>query len=149
MISRHRPASAFSHESSDLFQASGPTITGQAIKEELAVLLADEPVVENGQDTAVVSTADQAPKSLLQRDHGLRDLIISEGVATVFVDLADSGGDDRIGGHREGQAVNDHRAELLSLYVYALPERAGGEEDGMRGGSEAIKQRGARSGSLQ
>src|SRR5262249_45227419 len=117
-------------------------VRGQALYERPAVLFLEDAVVEQGEQAAVVERADQAAKALFQSNDGGGDLVVEEGVAAVFVDGFDAGSDYRITRHGEGQAVDDHAAELLALHVNALPEGRGGEEHGVRGDAELLKQRG-------
>ena len=51
-----------------------------------------------------------------------------------------AGLDDGVCGDGEGEAVDDDAGELLALHVYALPEGAGGEEDGVGSGAELLQQ---------
>ena len=66
---------------------------------------------------------------------------MEKSVATVGVNGFDAGGNDGVAGDREGQAVNDYAAQLVSLDVDALPERGGGEEYGVGREAELFEQR--------
>ena len=112
----------------------------QAVDEDASVLFFQDAVVEQDEKAAVVERADQASESLFQGDDSCGDLILKECVAAVGVDCFHASGDDRIAGNREGQAVDDDATQLLALYVDSLPQRRGGEQDGVRREAELFQE---------
>src|SRR5690349_15070931 len=99
-------------------QFGGTAISGKTLDKYAAVLLFQNSIVEEHEQSTIVQRADQPPKSLFQRDDCRRNLILKEGIATLGVNRLHPRGDDRIAGHGKRQAVDNHTAQLLSLYIH-------------------------------
>ena len=69
-----------------LLQVGGPAIRRQTFHEHFSVLLLQNAVVQQHQQSAIMERADQAPEALFQRDHRRRHLVLEEGIAAVGVD---------------------------------------------------------------
>jgi hypothetical protein len=106
----------------DSSYVGGLFVVGQAFDEEATILLFQNAVVEQHQQTTVMQRANEAAEALLQRDNGSRHLILKEGVASLGVNGFHTCGDDGIAWYRERQAIDDDATELLSLNVHPLPE---------------------------
>ncbi len=86
----------------------------QRVEEDAAVALALDAGVEQHEHAAIVEGADEAAEALLQRDDGGGHLVVEEGLAAGGLDGLHAGLDDGVGGHGEGQAVDDDAAESCS-----------------------------------
>src|SRR5207244_1684674 len=95
------------------------------------------------QRAAVGAAADQASEALLERDGGLRNLVIVKRIAARLAHAADAGLDHGVAGNRERQAVDDDAAQLVARHVDTLPERGRREEDTVGRGAEFVEQRAA------
>ena len=93
--------------------------------------------------------ADEAAEALFERDDGVGDLVVEEGLAAEGFDGVHAGLDDGVGGDGEGEAVDDDAGELLALDVDSLPEGGGAEEDGVGGVAELLQQDVARGGAVE
>jgi hypothetical protein len=121
----------------------------EGVEEDAAVALALDARVEEHEDAAIVQRADEAAEALFEGDDGAGHLVVEEGVASGGGDGVHARLYDGVGGDGEGQAIDDDAAELLALYVYALPEAGRAEEDGAGGVAELFEQNVARGGSLE
>ena len=65
-------------------QVSGERVVGQAVEEHLAVSLPRDAVVEDRKHAAIRPAADQPAEALLQRERGLRDLVLVKRIAAGF-----------------------------------------------------------------
>src|SRR5215472_3364568 len=115
-------ASTLAEELFNVSQIFCLLVRGQALHENSAIALLENTVVEQGQQPAVLHGTDQPAKTLFQGDHRRRHLVFKKRVASAFLDRANAGCNHRIVGHSEGQAIDDHAAQLLALNVYTLPE---------------------------
>jgi hypothetical protein len=79
----------------------------QAGEEGLAVAFLGDSIVEQDQDAAIFERADEAAEALLQGQDGGGDLVVEEGLAAGFFNGLHAGGDYRVAGNGEGQAVDD------------------------------------------
>jgi len=111
----------------------------EGFEEDAPVALALDAWVEEHEDAAVVQAADEAAEALFEGDDGVGDLVVEEGLAAEGFDGLHAGFDDGVGGDGEGEAVDDDAGELLALDVYALPEGAGAEENGIGGVSKLLQ----------
>ena len=127
----------------------GDAVGGQGVEEDAAVALALDTGVEEHEDAAVIERADEAAEALFESDDGVGNLEVEEGFAAGGFDGGHAGLDDGVRGDGEGEAVDDDAGELLALNIDALPEGAGGEEDGVGGVAELLEQDVARGGALQ
>src|SRR5581483_8786785 len=93
--------------------------------------------------------SDKPAETLLQRNRRLRHLVIKERVPTLFPNVANARFHDRVAGDGEGQAVDDHAAQLFTGYVDTLPEGAGCTEHTVGRAAEFVEQRIARPCALQ
>ena len=91
-----------------------------------------QPRVENRQNPAVLSMADQPSEPLLQRQDRERDLVFAERRSAFGIDRLDPRGGDGISGGREGDLVDDHAAQRFTDHVDTLPETRRGKKDGVR-----------------
>ena len=79
----------------------------QARDERAAIALGHESRIAQHDDAEVGLVADQATDALLQRDHGLRHLLVEERIAALRLDRGESRLQQRIVRHRKRQLV-DH-----------------------------------------
>src|SRR5215470_8385620 len=117
--------SAASTRAEELFNVSQIfclLVRGQALHENSAIALLEDTVIEQGQQPAVLHGADQPAKTLFQGDHRRRYLVFEKRVAPAFLNRLNARCNHGIIGHSEGQAVDNHAAQLLALHVYTLPE---------------------------
>src|ERR1700730_16945509 len=98
------------------------SIRRKAFDEYLPILLFQNTVVQQRQQSAIMERADQPPEALFQRDDRRRHLVLEESIAAIRVDGFDPRRYHRIAGDGERQAVDDHATQLLALHVHALPE---------------------------
>ena len=77
----------------------GLFVSRQAVNKSLPIALLQQAVVQKGEHAAIFHRANQAAKTLLQRDHSRRDLILKESIAAGGIYRADSRRDYRIVGH--------------------------------------------------
>src|ERR1700677_1904867 len=103
-------------------QFSAEGIRRQAVEEYLAVPLLRNTIIQQDQDATIGLAADQPAEALLERERGLRDLVIVERIAAFFSDAFDAGFDHRIARDSEGELVDNDAAQLIALHVHALPE---------------------------
>src|SRR5260370_10425785 len=108
----------------------------QDVEEGLAVVAAEDPVVEDDNGAAVGRAPDQAPETLLQPQCGLRQRQLGEG----FAHLLGARCVDGVCGHREWQPDDDDAAQALAWDVDALPERRRAEEQRAWRFFEALQQ---------
>src|SRR5271154_687860 len=127
----------------------GLAVGWQRVEEDAAVALALNARVEQHQHAAIGERADEASEALLEGNDGGGDLVVEEGLTAGGLDGLHAGLDDGVGGHGEGQAVDDDGRELLALHVDALPEAGGAEEHGVRRVTELLQQDVARCGSVE
>ena len=92
------------------------------MEKDLTVALARDAGIEEDEDAAVFEGADQAAKTLLEREHGFRHLVVEEGTASGFFDGLHAGLNDRVGGNGEGEAVDDDATEGFALDIDSLPK---------------------------
>src|SRR6516162_8636007 len=123
-----------------VLEPGGEPVVRQAVEEHLAVTLAGDAVVEQGQHAAVGLAANQAPEALLQGDRSLRNLIVVKGIPFRFANALNPRVGDRIVGYCEWQLVYDNAAQLLARHVHVLSEGRGGEQDAVGRGAELIEQ---------
>lgn len=77
-------------------------------EEKGAVRFADNPAVEDDDDSCVSFCAYEAAETLLEFDYGCGELIIVKRIAAVFFDLLDAACDKGAIGNGEGQADDNH-----------------------------------------
>src|SRR5256885_4383836 len=133
---RHLPMNGEDNSSSPVLEplpysvghlGSGTDVAGgrrQHLEEGLAVVAAQDAVVEDDDRSAVGRPPDQAPEALLQTQRRLRQRQLRERIAH----LLRPGGEDGIGRHRERQADDDHAAQALAGDVDSFPERRRAQE---------------------
>src|SRR5262249_40380222 len=97
-------------------------VRGQALHETSAIPLLEHTVIEQGQQPAVLHGADQPAKTLFQGDHRRRYLVFKKRIASALLNRANTRCNHGIIGHRKGQPIDDHAAQLLALHVHTLPE---------------------------
>ena len=68
------------HESPDIGDVPGESVIGERLDENSTILHALDAVIEDREDSAVGAGADQAAKTLFQRQHSLRHLVFGKGV---------------------------------------------------------------------
>src|SRR5215204_5250299 len=83
-------------------------------EEELSISLALHPAVEDDDDAAVVSAADQPAEPLLELDDRLRHRVIHEGISTGALDCLEPRFDHRLIRHGEGELDDDYIAQLIA-----------------------------------
>src|ERR1700677_4452751 len=130
-------------------QFSAEGIRRQAVEENLTVPLLRNTIIQQDQDAAIGLAADQAAEALLERERGLRNLVVVKRIAAFLPDAFDARFHHRIARNGERKLVDDDAAQLIALHVHALPERRGGEQHAVRGGAKLVEQRVARTGTLQ
>src|SRR5690606_34962942 len=97
----------------------------QGVHEGVAIAPADNATVEDNACAAVVGTADQPAKTLLEAQDGLRNRILRERI----LELLTAGSKNRIGRHRERQLRYDEKAKGIADDVNPFPERVRAEDD--------------------
>jgi hypothetical protein len=80
------------------------------------------------QDPTFLRSTDESSHTLLERDDGLRDLVLQEGAAAVALDPLDLGLGQGILGCRERELVDNHERQRLAAHIHAFPEALGPEE---------------------
>src|SRR5437667_10810310 len=80
------------------------TVIGQAVEEDLAVSLLRNSIVQQNQRAAVGAAADQASEALLERDGGMRSLVIVKRIAARLANDADAGIHPGVAGNAERPA---------------------------------------------
>src|SRR5438477_4182831 len=97
----------------------------QDVEERLAVVAAEDSVVEDDHRAPVRRAPDQPAETLLEPQRRLRERELRKRVA----DLLGARGVHGIGGHRKRQPDHDHAAEPLARDVDALPEARGAKQE--------------------
>ncbi len=59
----------------------------------------------------------------------------------MFTKRIGSGGIDRVIGRREGELVNHHQRQCLSLHIHSLPETHGAHQNGVAVLAEGVNER--------
>src|SRR6266496_670623 len=103
----------------DLSQIRRPAVIRQALHKHSAVLLFQDAIIEQRQQAAIVQRTNQPAEALFQRDHRRRDLIIEKRIAAALINSFDTRCDNWIRGNRKRKPVDNHTAELLTLYIYS------------------------------
>ena len=85
----------------DVCQLVRHSVSRQRLQKNFTIGHALEPGVQQCEHAAVRLCANQAPKSLLQRQHRLRHLKLRKRVATVFLKSSHSRRHDRVAWHRK------------------------------------------------
>src|ERR1051326_4191222 len=96
------------------------SVFGQAVEEDLPISCLRNTVIQQGQHPAIRAAADQASKSLLQRDGRLWNLIAVEGIPAIVLDRGNPSFDNGIAGYGERQFIDDDATQLLARHVHAL-----------------------------
>src|SRR5258708_2045061 len=135
----HDPEESLHH-----LQVRSTLVLRQALHKHAAVLLFENAIVEQTEQSAVVQRSDQPSEALFQGDNRRRHLILKKCVATVGVNRLHPRCHHRIARHRKRQPVDDHTTELLTLHVHTLPERRSGKQHGIGRQPEFIEQRALR-----
>src|ERR1700761_6851143 len=133
----------------DFGDVVGAAIGWEGVEEGGAVAGGADARVEEHEDAAVGERANEAAEALLEGDDGLRDLEVVEGVAAGGGDGIGACLHDGVGRDGEREFVDDDAGELLALHVYALPEGARAEEDGVGGFAELLQKEMTWGGALQ
>ncbi len=107
------------------WQTLGPGIR-QRTEQDLAVILRDDPAVEENDRTVVGFRADEATEALAQAQRGLRQLKLHERIVVALGPTLN----ERIVGHAERKPRDHDAAEHVARQVYPLPERLRAEENG-------------------
>ena len=84
--------------------------------------------VEDGYDAPVVSSANQASESLLQRQNSCGEKVLLEGGPPLFFDLLESSLNQGVSWRRKGKLVENHTTEGLARNVHPFPKTAGSEK---------------------
>jgi hypothetical protein len=86
----------------DIGDVLGEAVRRERFEEDAAVALSLDARVEEHEDAAVVQAADEATESLLERDYGVGDLVVEEGLAAESFNGFHPGLDYRVRGDGEG-----------------------------------------------
>src|SRR5574341_1153981 len=78
----------------------------KALQEKSTILLAQDAVVEDGEDAAVAAGADEPPEALLEGNDGFGNLVFSKSVVAVLLQPADARAHHRVGRDGERQPVD-------------------------------------------
>ena len=129
----------------DLLEGGGAREAGrEGVGEDAAVGARDDPVVEDRDDTAIVTPADQPAEALLEGERGGGELERREGIVAELGARLHAGRDQRIGVRRERQLVDHDEAERVAGDIDAFPEGGGAEEDRVGGRAKSIDEGRAR-----
>src|SRR5438552_676994 len=89
--------------------------------------------IQDADDSPILSCSDQASKSLLEPNLGLRHAELVEPIAACLLDCVCACSCDRGIGDCKRQPVDNYAGERLALHVYTLPERLRPEQTSIAG----------------
>src|ERR1700727_817292 len=93
----------FFEEAYDVRDVLGEAVGWKGFEEDAAVALALDAGIEEHEDAALVQPADEAAEALLERDDGVGNLVVEEGLAAKGLDGLHASLDDGIAGDGEGK----------------------------------------------
>src|SRR5690348_13396020 len=105
----------FVEEGFDISKIVRLAVPREAFQKDPAIALFHHAIVKERKDTAVLYRADQPAKSLLEGDHGRRNLVIEECIPARRIDGTNARGHHRVVWNRKRKPVNDDAAQLLAL----------------------------------
>ena len=120
----------------------------QAREERRAVGARPQARIAEHDEAAVVEVADEPADTLLQREHGLRQLQLVERIAAGSADRFGTRLHERIARHGERQLVDHDEPQRAAAHVDALPEAARAEQDRVAVRAKLIQQLAARASAL-
>ena len=112
----------------------------KASKKDFSIAFSADSRVENRDDAAILSGANQASKALFQRKRGRRDEVSHERGLAGLVEAFAARGHDRVARNVEGELVDDDEPQGRTGDVDALPEARGREQHGVALVAKSIEQ---------